>query len=365
MLKIWKALLCCALVAGAISSTSPAGADADSAEQAARQLVRSIPEDQRYQCLIADPTSASDVGTQIASAAASVSSVVECSPSGAADYVAYAQMTSAQAMNALYLQFAQGSGGPTQSEEGKCPSEGTWQLDDADVGRVACYYSTMNDGTVIPETVSRVWTDDQNNIIGFASAADGNSDAVALRKWWTDTAGPLKEPEDVVGFAPSSDTAVERARSDLTSRVPKSLRSGCKPSTRSAERDRLWVRAELICQPDSSTGVNQVLYDSVDPRIIDKYFASSVPAASTLDGSCPDTGTFTVGKGKSKHTVGQYACTKTAPAPDGSTILYTWSDRKRGIVTYAFGTDADQVIKYVASGAADPGDPSAKTKRGS
>jgi hypothetical protein len=274
-------------------------------------------------------------------------------------------MTSAQAMNALYLQFAPGAEGATRSDEGKCPSEDTWELDNTTAGRVACFYATMEGATAIPETVSRVWTDDQHNIIAFAVSARGDVDAVALRKWWLDQAGPLQNAEDVPGLTPTSAAAIARARTDLLRHIPKNLRSDCATTTRSEERDRLWVRVEFGCQPAAATGVHALGYDAVNPAIVDKVFAATKPPAAAVDGSCPDTGTYTVGKGKAKHTVGEYACATIPETQDGSTVRYTWSNRKLGIIMYAFGTDADQLIKYVASGAGDPIDPTAKAKSGS
>jgi hypothetical protein len=366
MSKVSKALLCCALVAGAIASTAPAGADTDTVGDAARELVRLIPADQRYQCFIANPADPTDVGTQIAAAAASITAFVECGPSGAADYIGYAQMTSADAMNGLYLHFANGGSGAGRSPEGNCPSEGTWKLDDVVAGRVACYYSTQgSEGTAIPETVSRVWTDDQDNIISFAVAPHGNIDAVALRKWWLENAGPLDEPVDAPGITSGSASELRRSRAALLAQVPKPIRSSCTAVDPAIERDRAWTAAELSCDAGSSTGVSELYYAAVDPEVIDNVFAFTKPAKGTEDGTCPDSGTFTVGKGKAKHTVGEFACTLIEGGKAQEAFRYTWSDRKRGIVMYAYSADASKLASFVDSGAGDPVDPNAKPKRGS
>jgi hypothetical protein len=352
MSKVWRIAVAGVVAASAIALSAPAGADANTAEVAARKLVRSIPVNHRYQCKISDPTDPTQVGTVIVTEAASISAFVSCGPSGAANYVGYAQMTNAEAMNRLYLHFAEGSGGTTRSTDGKCPSEGEWDLGGDTVGRVACYYSTQGgDGTTIEETVSRVWTDDVNNIIGFASASHGDIDAVALRDWWVDDAGPTENPEDVPELAPSSDAAVAKARRDLARHVPADIRKSCRPTDRNATNDRLWVRAELLCEAGTDTGVDLLYYNSVDPTVIDNIFEGTKPPSDTFDGDCPNVGVFSVGSGKKEHEIGEFSC-KIIPA-NAQPVRYVWSDRDRGIIMYAYGTDVDAVKAFVDSGNGD------------
>jgi hypothetical protein len=368
MTRFWRAVLCgvvtASTVAIAVGGTAAAGADSDSTGDAGRELARSIPADQRYQCFIADPTSVADVGATIAAASASIVVELECGPSGPADFVAYLKMSSNEAMNKLYLQYVPGAqNAPTRSEEGKCPSEGQWQLDGTDVGRVACFFTTSgSDGTTIPETVVRVWTYDRENIFAIASPFAGDADAVGLRKWWTENAGPLKDPVDAPGITSGSASALRRSQTALKSQIPKPIRSSCTATERADERDRVWTAAEFLCSPASGTGVGELFYGAVDPEVIDNVFAFTKPDEGTEDGTCPDSGTFTVGKGKAKRTVGEFACTMLAGTTPQEAIRYTWSDRKRGIIMYAYGSDADKLNKFVNSGAGDPVDASTGKK---
>jgi hypothetical protein len=322
-------------------------AHADSQEDAARKLVAYVPKDERNKCSIQDPTK---TFPPVVAEAASVSARLDCGPDGDAQQLTYFQFTNADAMNRAYTGMSAGTvGKPYRSEEGKCPGEQTWGFNNGDDGRVACDYSTSTiSGDPIAETVYRVWTYDRANILAFASAPVGNVDAVALRKWWLNNAGPLEEAGTVTGLAQPSTVSTHDAEQRLLKHVPKSMRKSCAAIPRQQidnrfptfYQDRLWANAAVSCTP-TKPGAQLVSYVDVDPAVIDGYFATYVPPESTRSGDCPDFGTYHQGKGSKRRLVGQYSCYFSTNVGGAKVASYAWSDRKLGIIAIATNSTAD------------------------
>ncbi|MDQ6854685.1 MAG: hypothetical protein M3046_13505 [Actinomycetota bacterium] len=349
-----KSAVCMVLLATIIAGSLVAGLSsghADATEDAARRLVAFVPKDERYNCRVED-TSPGNVNLlpAVRAEADSVSARLECGPDGAAANVAYFQFTNTDALRRAYMATGgSASGQPVRSVEGNCPSEGTWGFKTGDVGRVACDYGTTDlSGQGISETVYRSWTYERQNILAYAFPTTGNTDAVALRTWWSKHAGPLEKADDVQGLASPSDVPNRSAERSLLSHTPKSVRRSCSLIDRSQPdsrepvvfTDRLWVNAAAKCTP-TQPGVTTVTYFAVAPSAIDGYFEQYKPAADTLVSDCPNYGTWSTAKGAKSRGAGEYACYITTDSAGSRSPYFAWSDRVLGIVAVARNDSGD------------------------
>jgi hypothetical protein len=80
--------------------------------------------------------------------------------------------------------------------------------------------------------------------------------------------------------------------------------------------------------------------------------AKTAESATQTNSHCPDTGTYTTGKGKKARTAGEYACftdREDSAYQNGAPYAqYVWSDNKLGIIGYATSgaNDADALITW-------------------
>ena len=361
-------------VTGVVVRTQPAGAataTTDDVRAAAAELVGFIPEDVRYQCTIDTNPRPSSVQT----APGTIRVGLDCPGTDGVELVQYYLFADNGAMNNVYTQ-AIGSAGtdPVRSEEGKCPSDGTWTLDGKEAGKSACYYATTETDstgqvTTLPEYPVRVWTDDAENILTTARMPPGNTDAVALRTWWLNKAGPTATAATVNGVV-SSDAGVAQYERALLQHVPAVTRKHCTstdltdPTNTYEYARRLWLRAAVSCP--TTGGAESVFYDSMAPAVVGPFFAGKIAAeketesASQPNSNCPANGTYKVGKGKQARPGGQYACS--SPSQNSTFnngapyAYYTWSDPKLGIVGSATNgaDDPDALIAWFNSSRSGP-----------
>lgn len=314
-----------------------------------RELLSNIPLDHRYGCVARDPADASFYGPATVAEAASISAAITCGPTGDVDFLGYWQFTDRDAMNRAHGAMVLNGGNTEDSDD--CPVDGEWGFGDETDGKVTCFYATLQGDETIPPTVSRVWTDDRNLILGQVSLPAGNDDAFELRKWWRENAGPLESPDDS-GFTDGVDTKASRA---LLAAIPKSTRRSCTvadPSDGSGElrSDRFYIEGYVTCDgPDPD--VSFLTYASYDPDIVDDVLEQGwSPSTEELDAAadddvCPATGTWTLGKGAKKRDVGEYTC-YFIPSETGDYPTWAWTDSKQGILAAASGTDADPEVLH-------------------
>lgn len=111
--------------------------------------------------------------------------MASCSANSGQIAVNYSLYASADLMNAAYQdQFAQEH---IDADSGSCenlstwPAEGSYLVENQPAGRRVC--------TNRPGSPTIYWTDDRLNVLGNATATDG--DAEALISFWTNEAGPI------------------------------------------------------------------------------------------------------------------------------------------------------------------------------
>jgi hypothetical protein len=329
----WIAIVVAAtMTAGALVLAAPAGAQSSSSPTpaAVRELVGSIPDPQRNQCQITDPATE---GTVVAAEVSSIRAMVRCYSVNKLQNLWYVLMDSADATNRLYRSQAGtfDPAAPYRDDDAECPGETTWGFGDAkNDGMLACYYSGQNlDGTTHDESSVLVWSYPAGNIVAVAETQYGDTDASALKKWWNDDAGPLSRPGRVTGFI---DWTVRdrRAEQTLLKHVPKAIRGSCLIKDRSPDAPfvgaRFWASAVVSCK----SGNVFVVYASMNPAIVKNFVEEFSP--SDEGDPCPATGTWSVGKGKKKHTVGDYACFTRNELDGSQTAQIVWSQRELGIV---------------------------------
>ncbi len=248
---------------------------------------------------------------------------------------------------------------PVRSTDGNCPSDGTWDFSGTNAGRIACYYSSSTTdpstgvASTTPEFVARMWTYDQENILGWAAMAPGNTDAVALQTWWNNKAGPLQTADDVAGVV-SSGSEQARFQRALRAHIPAATRKTCTsidlsdPTASGADvyAARLWIRAWVTCR--ATGGAGAVVYGSIAPAAVDGFFAafitraSAQPKTATATSDCPTSGTWSQGKGARKHVVGEFACFFHSDSSNSPEYAhYAWSHRKLGIIAQATNDNDD------------------------
>ena len=96
------------------------------------------------------------------------------------------------------------------------------------------------------------------------------------------------------------------------------------------------------------SGTISLAYGAMNPSVVDGFVESFAP--SDEGDPCPASGTWSEGKGKKRHTVGNYSCFVQTNA-DGSQIAWMiWSQRELGIAaTASVGTtnnDASEVYQW-------------------
>ena len=213
---------------------------------------------------------------------------------------------------------------------------------------LGCYYTATNlDGSTHDESVVVVWTYTAGNILGLAETTYGDADAAALKDWWRDDAGPLSQPTRVKGIADWTvrDRDAEQA---LLSHVPKSVRGSCRGQgprrRRRVRRARLWSNAVVTCK----SGSINLAYAAMNPDVVDNYVDQFTPTAEGEP--CPASGTWSEGKGKKRHTVGNYVCFVHTNDDGSQTAWMIWSHRGLGIAATAAVTttndDATDVYEW-------------------
>jgi hypothetical protein len=326
-------------------------------------LIGFVPKDVRYQCTMY-PTPAPG-GFQTAPGTILVG--LRCPNSDGVGFAEYYLFSDNAAMNDMYSKTIGDAGSqPTRSAEGNCPSDGTWDFSGHEAGRLGCFYgstqiSATGESTASDEFVGRVWTYDAANILAVRGMPPGNTDAIALQSWWNDEAGPTKTADVVDGVVPSASRAAHDERA-LLAHIPAATRKNCKPidATDAANaayyERRLWLRAAVSCT--TAGGADVVDYESVAPSVVAGYIAGDVSNAKTRESAtqtnphCPETGTYSTGKGKKARTAGEYACfsdlTESTYQNGAPYAQYIWSDNKLGIIGYATnaGNDADALITW-------------------
>jgi hypothetical protein len=350
--RVWAAVVVAAVVACAAivpPRVAAAAAQADPEVAAAGELVGYVPAAERYRCSLLDLDLTLE---EFRVEAASISASVTCGPDGPAATVDYYRFTNAEAMNRVYASVIGDAGSePERSEGGKCPSDAHWTLNDVTVGKVGCYYGTQADsGDSVDETVARIWTYDEANILGYARGPIGDVDATALRQWWTDDAGPQARPDDVPELA-SPDGP--RARRRLLRRIPATTRKGCKVADLTdpaevgdATLARIWISVLVRCPVDRS-GIDHVEYYLVDPKVVDDHFDPTYRNPDRVpEGGCrKDLDWRPEGVKRSEPATGTVTCFHIA-TDSGDVATLAWSDREQGIISQVFATDDDAAPLY-------------------
>lgn len=320
---------------GALAFAAPAGAQSSGNPDlaAARELVGSIPESQRDHCQMSDPATE---GSVLAAEAASIRAMARCYTVGKLSTLWYILMDTPDSTNRLYRAYA-GTFDPTapyRDADAQCPGETTWGFGATkDDGMLACYYGTADlDGTPHAESALLVWSYPAGKIIGLAETAAGDADASALKKWWNDDAGPLAQPTGVKGLVDWR-ARNRGAEQTLLSHVPKATRGSCVVQGLNTGGSffgaRLWTTAVVNCTSDKV----KVAYGSMNPAVVENFVDEFTPAQQT--DPCPASGTWSEGKGKKRHTVGNYACFIQANTDGSQTAWMIWSQRKLGIAVTA------------------------------
>jgi hypothetical protein len=336
--------------AGSLAIAAPAGAQASPlpAKADVLALIGSIPASQRDHCQLTDPATE---GKIIAGEVAAIRVMARCYNINDFSTLWYILMDSPDSTTRLYHTYAgtYDPATPYRDEDAQCPGETTWGFGDKkDDGMLACYYAATNlDGTPHDESAVLVWSYTAGKILGLAETANGTTDASALKKWWRDEAGPLSHPGRVTGIADW--TARDRdAEKTLLSHVPKSIRGTCVVKDRSADGAfagaRLWTNAVVTCK----SGLITLAYGAMNPTVVENFVDEFTPV--TEGEPCPASGTWSAGKGKQRHTVGNYACFVQANADGTQTAWMIWAHRKLGIAATAAVTttndDAAAVYKW-------------------
>ena len=356
-------------VVGTVAAPAPAATDTTLA--AAATLAGFIPKNERGQCKI-DPHPAQPA---FGAGGASIQAALYCPDIEGISDVEYYLFSDNAAMNSVYNLLVGDAGSePVRSTDGNCPSNGNWNLSGKTAGQVGCFYTTtqLTDATTgastpTAEYAARAWTADARNILGFASLAPGDDDAVALRTWWENKAGPLATADTGTGAVTSTSNQAQYGRA-LLAHVPAAARKKCTTTDVSDATNnptyyarRLWIRAAVECP--ATGGADSVVYESVDPAVIDGFFkaylAQATAETTATSSACPDQGTVSQGKGKQAHTIGQFACAtaQSSGFNNGAPYAqYSWTDRKLGIVAFATNLENDPsaLIKWFDSPASGP-----------
>jgi hypothetical protein len=92
---------------------------------------------------------------------------------------------------------------------------------------------------------------------------------------------------------------------------------------------RLWSNAVVTCK----SGSINLAYAAMNPDVVENFVDEFKPSA---DGKpCPASGTWSEGKGKKRHTVGNYACFVQTNDDGGQTAWMIWSHGELGIAATA------------------------------
>ena len=350
-MRRWIALVvAAAMTVGALALAAPAGAQSSSNPDlaAVRELVGSIPEGQRNHCQITDPATQ---GSVVAAEASSIRAMARCYTVNELSTLWYILMDSADSTNRLYRAYAGtfDPAAPYRDEDAECPGETTWGFGDSkDDGMLACYYPTTNlDGSAHDESALLVWSYTTGKILALAETVAGDNDASALKKWWNDDAGPLSHPSRVKGLVDW--TVRDRpAEQTLLSHVPKAIRGSCVVQDKTGDNAfsgaRIWTSAVVKCR----SGTVTVAYGLMNPSVVENFVDEFTPAGE--GDPCPASGTWSAGKGKKRHTVGNYVCFVQTNTDGSQTAWMIWSQRELGIAATAqvatTTNDASEVYKW-------------------
>ncbi len=332
-------------------SAAPAGATAEKTERAQDlELLASIPQSSRPTCHTSPvlPTDAG-VGPQAAHVIASLT----CISASGDETIFYTRFDDATSMNAAFDGYT-----PEAGNGSDCPGSGTWDQDDEDAGRWACYLAD-NGNTGATDSATILWTHDATNTLSTAYRKD--SDLAALDDWWSsDDAGPLAAP-DHDGLPKVLTTTQWLANGKaLKPLAPKSIRSTCSPLPLTEDalgptfyNWRPWMLGGIQCTPD---GVGPVKYLRFAPAVSDSDGALRALAANLAARaggtqpqvhsgtfSCPGTGSWS----RAKHTTGTYACF-TETNDSGQFFGLGWTDDAQSIFAYSSisGADAQPLLDF-------------------
>ncbi len=380
-----RAAIVSALVAATLVTMTPTVGAADSlpvtrpgsrverpvpAGEEARSLLPYVPTSHRYSCVSLDAATAADLD-EIAAAAPSVTAAVTCGPDGAAQSIGYYQFNDATSMNSVYGQFAATLSEPTDPQ---CPGDAEWTFHEGTSGgRLLCFIGTRGAHGDIPATAALVWTADGSNILGYASAKTGDSDAAGLRTWWNASAGP-KQSADDTGIATASNLTPIGTERALLRAIPKATRHSCRAADRSDPDassptffdHRYFLDAVVDCtKPDRA--VDSVSYAKLDPEIVEDFTTqvyglsgAELPAVeNTGHTKCPTESTYTIGNGKQKRRVGTYACYFLDNGDGTQRAVWRWTNTRQGILAIATNSagNADALAAWWRSKRSGPTEP--------
>jgi hypothetical protein len=336
----------------------------------ARSLLPYVPTGHRYSCVSLDAAKDADLD-EIIAAASSVIAAVSCGPDGPAHSIGYYQFGEATSMNSVYAKFALGLGEPTDSD---CPGDAEWTFHEGTSGgRILCFIGTRGGRGDIPATAALVWTADGSNILGYASAQTGDSDAAGLREWWNESAGP-KQSADDTGIATASNLTPIGTERAILRAIPAATRRSCRAADRSAPdaigpslfASRYFLDGVVVCtKPDRA--VDQVSYAKLDPEVIEDFTTqlyglsdTELPAVEGAGATtCPIESTYSIGDGKRKRKVGTYACCFLDNDDGTQRAVWRWTNTRQGILAIAVNSagNADVLAAWWRSKRSGPTQP--------
>ncbi len=346
-----------ALVAGLVALASlsggfaalgapPAGAATSEANpdlQAAWDLAAYVPRADRGTCIRVDPKDFANGDFSDAEAVLSCNATADV-----VDGLIYAKYPTAEALQAAYTANIP-AGLPTGETGTPCPVETTWSYAGEGGGSDACFVNDFTNSDGEAGTLAKVvWTADDQLILGFAVSEAGDADA--LKKWWSEESGPLKDP-DSAGLATLTETAYAKAGKKLAAAAPAAAKK-CKTLDASLDEEnaaadspdyllRPWIAAEIDC----SVPKGSVRFVQVDPAQAEAYssylqsylFDSEYPGLQT-PAACDEPADLQQGK----KTVGQIQCWYYQ-----DTLWVGWYNEKTGVVGgLSSGLSPAAALKY-------------------
>ena len=317
-------VVACALVAGvegaAMSATAPAAVAAsgpapgldDDWTQDARRHLGSVPRELRPTCTVSGPSAVAGVDEAVLDEARGE---LSCSAAGGAITVTYTKFTSAEAATTYQDQTAKPEATRDMAEEpGDCPTQFRIERDRQDVGRYTCFLAAADDDFDAGTPVI-TWTYEPLAMV--VQAYDTDLDLARLRKFWSDDAGPLSEP-DMKGVPPLPTAASLRANGKkLLAEVPAASRRGCKvinsltpDALGEAFVWRLWIVADVEeCRPER--GSTDTEYMQLATAGATDAFMSVLPESYASDQRITVGGTKCAGTGPyddAGRRAGRYMC---------------------------------------------------------
>ncbi|MFN8028605.1 MAG: hypothetical protein U0W40_20295 [Acidimicrobiia bacterium] len=334
------------LVGLAATGTSAGAAQADASPEltAAAELASYLPLDQRGECARVDPTTFAEGRYANASAVASCLDVA-----ADVDRLLYVRFASLADLQQAYSE--QLPAGISTGESGTpCPVETTWSYDGEGGGNDACFTDTITpDGGDATTVAKMVWTAEDQLILGFA--VNDAADADALKKWWSDSSGPLQEP-DTEGLAPLTAAAWAKDGKRLIGTLPAAV-SKCKTldapfadeSLRDREDPSYAYAPYLATEVDCSAPKGSVRYSQLTPETAARFagflrlyvYDSEYPGLKK-PAVCRQTTDLKVGK----KTVGEILCWY-----NQDTLWVAWYNDRTGVVGgYTTSRSPVDALKY-------------------